>query len=133
MTRAPCERFLLTEPWGYFNLGYRRLHIVAAASASWIAELEAMLIMLFRPDSRCKNGNPGGENCRSNGLGRFLYVAESPKGLGNERRSSLVTSRWRTSKEVYRNPWESVEIYENLGKSKEGLEIKGDLWKRLGV
>ena len=91
VTRQPSFRFLRTQRWGYFEQGYRGLHVVWRGAASWMAEGERQLIDLYRgKDDRCRNSNTGGEMCHSDGVGRFFYVAMARKGLGNERRLPFI-------------------------------------------
>ena len=92
VTRGPGQRFLTRENYGYFNLGYRRMHVVFAGSSTWCAELEKRLIATYYNgiDDRCRNVAPGGENVPSDGVGRFVYIVTAPKGLGNERRDQKV-------------------------------------------
>ena len=91
VSRCPSPRFLMREPHGYFELGYRRMCVVFAGPSTWAAELEMRLIATRRNvDGRCTNNSVGGENVPSDGQGRLVYIAESPRGLGLESREHQV-------------------------------------------
>ena len=92
VTKHPAHRYLTYLDYGYFNKGYRRLIVVFAGRSTWCAELEARLIQEYKDvDGLCDNKNPGGENVPSDGVGRFVYIAVSPRGLGNDSRHRSVT------------------------------------------
>lgn len=87
LTAVPSNRYLTREKHGYFELGYRRLFVLFAGPSSWAAELEMRLISVYKDTPGCQNKSDGGEHCPSDGRPRYAYLAEAPRGLGNEQRN----------------------------------------------